>query len=140
MKSGSFRTLVIRLQVWKKHYTEQIWWEVTEPLKPPFSIIIITHTPMCRCFHIHYTLPLPSCEAGSYLFFMWTTPIPGGSGGIKNLPTTQEPQVWSQGWEDLLEEEMAVHFRILPWDIAWMEEPGGLQSMGLQKSQTRLND
>ena len=59
MKSGSFRTLVIRLQVWKKHCTEQIWWEVTEPLKLPFSIIIITHTPMCRCFHMHYMLPLP---------------------------------------------------------------------------------
>ena len=37
------------------------------------------------------------------------------------------------GWEDLLEEEMATHSRILAWKIPWTEEPGGLQSMGLQK-------
>ena len=35
--------------------------------------------------------------------------------------------------EDLLEKEMATHFSILAWEIPWMEEPGGLQSMGSQK-------
>ena len=35
-----------------------------------------------------------------------------------------------------LEEEMATHSSILVWEISWTEEPGGLQSMGLQKSQT----
>ena len=37
------------------------------------------------------------------------------------------------GWEDLLEEGMAVHSSILTWEIPWTEEHGGLQSMGSQK-------
>ena len=49
----------------------------------------------------------------------------------------QETQVRSVGWEDLLEEVMGTHSSILAWIIQWMEEPGGLQSMGLQ-SQTQL--
>ena len=44
------------------------------------------------------------------------------------------------GWEDPLGEEIATHSRILDWEIPWTEEPGGLQSMGSQKSQTRLSD
>ena len=47
-----------------------------------------------------------------------------------------ETQVGSLGWEDPLEKEMATHLSILAWRIPWTEEPGGLQSMGLQKSQT----
>ena len=35
---------------------------------------------------------------------------------------------------------MATHSRILAWEIPWTEDPGGLQSMGLQKSQTELGD
>ena len=45
----------------------------------------------------------------------------------------QETQVWSLGWEDLLEKGMAAHSSILAWRIPWTEEPGGLQSMGLQR-------
>ena len=37
------------------------------------------------------------------------------------------------GWEDPLKEEMATHSSILAWKILWTEEPGGLQSMGLQR-------
>ena len=37
------------------------------------------------------------------------------------------------GQEDRLEEEMATHSSILAWEILWTEEPGGLQSMGLQR-------
>ena len=40
------------------------------------------------------------------------------------------------GWEDPLVKEMATHSSILAWEISWSEEPGGLQYMGLQKSQT----
>ena len=46
--------------------------------------------------------------------------------------------VQSLGQEDLLEEDMVTHSSILAWRIPWTEEPGGLQSMGSQKSQTRL--
>ena len=43
-------------------------------------------------------------------------------------------QTWvlSLGWEDPLEKEMATHSSILAGEIPWTEEPGGLQSMGLQ--------
>ena len=50
----------------------------------------------------------------------------------KNLPTMLRTQVRSLGWEDPLEKEMATHSGILSWRIPWTEEPGGLQSMGLQ--------
>ena len=56
------------------------------------------------------------------------------------MQETQEMQVQSLGQEDHLEEGMATHSSILAWKIPWTEEPGGLQSMGLQKSQTRLTD
>ena len=49
----------------------------------------------------------------------------------------QEMRVRSVGWEDLLEEGMGTYYSILAWIIQWMEEPGGLQSIGLQ-SQTQL--
>ena len=52
----------------------------------------------------------------------------------------QEMPVWYLSWEDPLEKEMATHSSILVWEISWTEEPGRLQSMGLQKSQTRLSN
>ena len=52
---------------------------------------------------------------------------------VKNLPATQETQVRSLGREDPLEKGMATHFHILAWRIPWTEQPGGLQSMGLQR-------
>ena len=52
---------------------------------------------------------------------------------IKNLPAMQETRVWSLGWEDPLEKEMAIHSSIRACRIPWTEEPGGLQSMGSQR-------
>ena len=51
--------------------------------------------------------------------------------GCKGLPPMRETQVRSLGREDPLEKEMATHSSILAWRIPWTEEPGGLQSMGL---------
>ena len=64
-----------------------------------------------------------------------TLAVLGGS-VVKNLLAIQETQIRSLDWEDLLEKEMAAHFSILAWEIPWIEEPGGLQSMGSQKSRT----
>ena len=67
--------------------------------------------------------------------------FPGGT-VVKNLPAMQETQeTWVRTlvWEDPLEEEMATHSSILAWRIPWIEESGGLQSMGLQ-SWTQLRD
>ena len=52
---------------------------------------------------------------------------------VKNLPAVQETRVRSLDWEDPLEEKMSTRSSILAWRIPWTEEPGGLQSMGLQK-------
>ena len=52
---------------------------------------------------------------------------------VKNLPAVQETGVRSLGQEDPLEKGMATHSSILAWRIPWAEEPGRLQSMGLQR-------
>ena len=52
---------------------------------------------------------------------------------LKHLPAMQETWVLSLGREDPLEKEMATHSSVLAWSIPWMEEPGGLQSMGSQR-------
>ena len=51
---------------------------------------------------------------------------------VKNLPAMRETQVGFLGGEDPLEEGMSTHSSILAWEIPWTDEPGGLQSMGLQ--------
>ena len=61
--------------------------------------------------------------------------FPGGS-VVKNLPAMQKMQetcVRSLGGEDLLETGMETHSSVLTWRIPWTQEPGGLQSMGLQR-------
>ena len=52
---------------------------------------------------------------------------------VKQLPTMRETQVRSLGREDPLEKEMATLSSTLAWRNPWMEEPGGLQSMGPQR-------
>ena len=51
---------------------------------------------------------------------------------VKSLPAMQEIWVQPLGQEDPLEKEMATHPSILAWKIPWMEEPGGIQPLGLQ--------
>ena len=60
---------------------------------------------------------------------------PSGS-VVKDPPAKQKMWVPPLGQEDPLEKEMATHSSILTWEIVWTEEPGGLQSIGLQKSLT----
>ena len=60
-----------------------------------------------------------------------------GSSVVKNLHANAadtEIWVWSLGWEDTLEKEMATHSNILAWEVLWIEEPCGLQSMGSQST------
>ena len=52
---------------------------------------------------------------------------------VKCLPAMQETRVWSLGWEDPLEKEMATQSSTLAWKILWMEEPGRLESIGRQR-------
>ena len=57
---------------------------------------------------------------------------------VKNLPAVQETQVLSLGQEDPLEKGMATHSSILAWTIPWIEEPGRLQSMRLQRARHKI--
>ena len=64
---------------------------------------------------------------------------------LKRQPAMQETQVHSLGQEDSLEKEIATHSSILAWRIPWREEPGrlqshGVQSMGSQRVRQRLSD
>ena len=68
----------------------------------------------------------PGEGIGYPLQYFWASLV---AQSIKNPPAMQETWVQSQGWEDPLEEGIAVHSSIL----ALTEEPGGLQSMGLQR-------
>ena len=65
--------------------------------------------------------------------------LPGDS-VAKSPPAQQQTQFGSLDQEDPLEEVKAAHCSILAWEIPQTEEAGGLWSMGLQKSQTRLGD
>jgi len=69
-------------------------------------------------------------ELGITLLFRVVRGFPGGS-VVKNLPSVQDTQVRSLGWEDSLEKGMAILSSILAWRIPWAEEPGVLPSMGL---------
>ena len=52
---------------------------------------------------------------------------------VKRLSTMRETWVRYLGWEDPLEKEMAIHSSTIAWKIPWTEEPGRLESMGLQR-------
>ena len=64
------------------------------------------------------------------LIFFWASLV---AQIVKNLPEMRETWIWSLDWEDPLEEGKATHSSILAWRIPWTEEPGGLQSVGLQR-------
>ena len=55
---------------------------------------------------------------------------------VKYLPAMQETRIRFLGQEDPLDKEAAAHSNILAWRIQWTEEPGKLQSVGLQESDT----
>ena len=57
-----------------------------------------------------------------------------------NVENKEKEEFRPLGWEDSVEEGMATHSSILAWEIPWTEEPGGLQSMGSQKSRTQRSD
>ena len=105
------------------------------------------HSTKGICFNFTFRSPTPIYKAlkqlqgcrPQYLSLILPPLFPGDS-GLKNLPTKQEVQVPFLSWEDPLEEAMIILPSIFAWEIPWTEEPGGLQSMGSQKSWTQLRD
>ena len=59
--------------------------------------------------------------------------FPGGS--VVKYPPANARDAGDMCQEEPMEEEVAIHSHILAWEILWTKEPGGLQSMGSQKSQ-----
>ena len=78
----------------------------------------------------HLASLLKECFIDILSFNIWTSLV---AQTVKHLSTTWETQVQSLGWKDPPEKEMAIHYSTLTWKILWMEEPGRLQSMGLQR-------
>ena len=68
-----------------------------------------------------------SCSTPNLLRPSWVAQM------VKNPPAMLETWVRSLCWEDPLEEGTATHSSILAWTIPWTEEPGGPQSIGLQR-------
>ena len=99
--------------------------------------LIYTNQDPCVAYRI--LVPQPEVEPRPSVKSYWTSRgFPAKAAFlvaqmVKNLLAMQETQVQSLGWEDPLEEEVATHSSILAWRIPWTEEPGGLQSMGLQR-------
>ena len=86
--------------------------------------------PICSCHHFCFLSPNIMMHS------------PGGSAAKDLLATqeTQETRAQSFGQETPLEKEMAICSSILAWGFPQTEEPGGLSSMGLKKSQTQLSN
>ena len=78
-------------------------------------------------------LPNPGIKTASLMSPYWASLV---AQSITNLPAMQDTWVRFLGQEDPLEKEMADHSSILAWRIPWTEEPGRLQSMGSQESDT----
>ena len=78
------------------------------------------------------TLPqgVPVGVFGGIVSYSWTFLV---AQMVKRLSTTRETRVQSLVWEDPLEKETAIHPSTIAWKIPWTEEPGRLQSMGLQR-------
>ena len=82
------------------------------------------------CKYLYTIFSFKECSLLLYLFFFFFLKTSKGDNGflggsvVKNLPAKQEARVCSWGREDPLEKEMAIHSRILAWEIPWTEEPG----------------
>ena len=70
------------------------------------------------------------CHSSRYYMYFGASQV---TQVVKTLSVMYKTQVQSLGWEDPLEKGVAIHSSILAWWIPWTEEPGGLQSMGLQR-------
>ena len=103
-----------------------------------FSLVLIGSSSSCvlnTCICITYTYIPNMMSIHTYiqvstnllLHVYRSDYIPRGSDS-KESAAMKETRVWSLGWEDPLEKEMATHSSILAWRIQWAEEPGRLQS------------
>ena len=113
-------------------YLLQGMWGLSSPTRDP------SHLPCIARWILHHWAPR-EVPIQSFLKLASYKTDQGASliaQSVKNLPARQETQVQSLGWEDPLEKEIAAHSNILAWRILWTAEPGRLQYMGSQESDT----
>ena len=84
----------------------------------------------CLLSLLKFSYRIYFCRCIRIVVAQWTALV---TQTVKHLLTMRETRVQSLGCEDPLEKEMAPHSSTLAWKIPWMEEPGRLQSMGLQR-------
>ena len=114
--------LVKNLPAMWETWVQSLGWE--DPLEKGKA----THSSILA-WRIPWTIS-KSHSSSKFQSHFWTSLV---AQTVKHLPTKWETWVRSLGREDSLEKEMATHSSILAWNIPWMEEPGRLRSMGLQR-------
>ena len=114
--------LVLDYKVYVYGVSEEFIWLIVSHTNPDTVTELIN---MLLWHHGHTVAELPSLREKRASLVAHT---------VKNLPAMHEIQLWSLGWEDPLKKGMATHSSILAWRIPWRKEPGGLQSMGSQKT------
>ena len=82
--------------------------------------------PVSREFDHKWVLNFVKAFSAFIVMIVWFWGLPWWL-SVKNQPAMQEARVWTLGWENTLEEEMAIQSSILAWEIPWTEEPSGLQ-------------
>ena len=92
-------------------------------------------SPSPRSFHCDVELDLwpPKSTGLIYILALSWIGAPLVAQMVKNLPAMQETWVQSLGQENPLEKGMVTHSSMFAWEMLWTEEPGGLQSLGLQR-------
>ena len=98
-----------------------------------------THIYICVCMCVYIHTPIHS-HTHTYIYihthtlvWVWASLVVQT---VEHLPAVWETRVWSLGWEDPLEKEMAPHSSTLAWKIPWTEEPGSLSPWGPKESDT----
>ena len=137
MSLGELRELVMNREAWhavihgvaKSRTQLSDWTEMNSIHYLPLVLCCVLRNP---CILWDHNDVLPDCLLKILWFYLsYLSSLVAQK--LKRLPPMWETRVWSLGREDPLEKEMAIHSSILAWRIPWMEEPGGLQSTGLQR-------
>ena len=109
------------------------WWRYPSPIEYSWILVVYLLTLYVEVYFLvlYFVLLVYVSVFMLMLYcFNWVSLV---AQMVKNPPAMQKTWVQSLSWEDPLEKGMATHFSILAWRIPKIEEPGGLQSMGLQR-------